>query len=204
MENTLSATPFNPSQLAGLLTPLRNSAHARIRNPALAEDAVSEALLAALEARTQFQSPEQAQAWLYGVLRHKLVDQLRRQGREVAMGHPSLDDEAAVGPWNGVGAWPGDSGALHTPEQICEGRQLADTVSQCCDALPRMQRDAFVLRELQGMDPADVCARLAVTEGHLHVLVHRARQRLRQALASPVGRRIAGASGARQARALAR
>jgi signal transduction histidine kinase len=72
--------------LAPLLERLSRYARSTVRNEAMAEDAVSETLLAALEAPPDFDSPTRTSAWLFGVLKHKLVEQqlLRQLATRVA------------------------------------------------------------------------------------------------------------------------
>ncbi len=57
-------------------------ARQRLRNDAWAEDAVSETLVAALESPAAFAGRAKVQTWLVGILKHKVVDQIRRHTRE--------------------------------------------------------------------------------------------------------------------------
>ena len=57
---------------------LMRFARAQLRNEAWAEDAVSETLLAAIEKPQTFAGGSQLKTWLIGILKHKLVDQLRQ------------------------------------------------------------------------------------------------------------------------------
>ena len=66
-------------------------ARSRLRNAVLAEDAVSETLLAALAKPQAFDNRSQLKTWLIGILKHKLVDQIRRNCRELST--TTADDE---------------------------------------------------------------------------------------------------------------
>ena len=59
-------------------------ARAQLRNDAWAEDAVSETVLAALAKPQAFAGQSQLKTWLVGILKHKLIDQIRRHSREVS------------------------------------------------------------------------------------------------------------------------
>ena len=59
-------------------------AQAQLRNEAWAEDAVSETVLAALAKPQAFAGQSQLKTWLIGILKHKLIDQIRRHSREVS------------------------------------------------------------------------------------------------------------------------
>jgi RNA polymerase sigma-70 factor (ECF subfamily) len=50
------------------------------------------------------------------------------------------------------------------------------------ETLPPAQRAVLILRGQQELDPAEVCALLNVTEGHMRALLHRARLTIRNAL----------------------
>jgi RNA polymerase sigma factor (sigma-70 family) len=191
--------PFHDvASSSALLANLMRYAKSRLRNVAQAEDAVSETLLAALESGRSISTIAQQTAWTYGVLRHKLVDQLRHQGREMPSGDLVADGGMAdAGGDHPLGAWPCTSPADAGPEWACSQRQLVERVVLGCDDLSPLHRKAFVMRELQNMDPLLICQALAVTEGHLWVLLHRARMRLRQALSdlAPGAHRLPNSRG---------
>jgi RNA polymerase sigma-70 factor (ECF subfamily) len=68
-------------------------ARTQLRNDAWAEDAVSETMLAALEKPQAFGGQSQLKTWLVGILKHKVIDQLRRHSREATV--LSSDDDNA-------------------------------------------------------------------------------------------------------------
>src|SRR6476660_2855865 len=57
----------------------------RVRDRAIAQDLVQETFLAAIKARDGFSGRSSERAWLFGILRNKLTDYYRLQGREVAL-----------------------------------------------------------------------------------------------------------------------
>ena len=69
-------------QVETLRPQLLRYARSQLRNDAWAEDAVSDTLLAALEKPQSFAGQSQLKTWLVGILKHKVIDQLRRHGRE--------------------------------------------------------------------------------------------------------------------------
>lgn len=168
--------------VAVLHAQLLRFAKSQLRNEALAEDAVSEAVLAALNAGPQFTSQSHARAWMFGVLRHKLVDQLRQQGRELPSGDLVLETDSADDAWLGAGSWCGGRPVSDDPEESCRQRQFLELLARCCERLPTIQARAFIMREVRGLEAPAICGQLDVTESHLWVLLHRARQRLRTLL----------------------
>lgn len=135
----------------------------RLRDRALAEDAVQETLLAALEGLDGFAGESTLATWLFGILKHKMVDGLRRRPREEPL--PGAIEELAC---DGPG-----------PEQRCASRGALSLVERSLGRLPPRSAQAFVLREVMGLSTEEVCRALGVTPTHCWVLVHRARARLR-------------------------
>src|SRR5690348_8926999 len=54
----------------------------RVRRSDLAEDLVQETLLAAMTAKSAFAGRSAERTWLLGIMRHKLVDSLRKSFRQ--------------------------------------------------------------------------------------------------------------------------
>jgi RNA polymerase sigma-70 factor (ECF subfamily) len=135
----------------------------RVRDPERAEDAVQEALLAALEGLDSYAGESSLSTWLFGILKHKIMDGLRRGPLE----QPLEQDLDAM-------AYPGPG-----PEQNCASRSALSLLDRSLGKLPGRSAQAFVLREVLGMETGEVCSMLGVTPTNCWVLVHRARVRLR-------------------------
>src|SRR5271167_1175372 len=97
----------------------------RLRSPDQAADVVQETFLEALRARHSYAGRSSERTWLIGILRHKIVDQIRRSGREAATGagvSPGVTDGSPFdrrGHWKvGPVAWDGD------PRQEMETREF--------------------------------------------------------------------------------
>jgi RNA polymerase sigma-70 factor (ECF subfamily) len=172
------------AQVQSLRDPLLRFARAQLRNDAWAEDAVSDTLLAALEKPQAFAGQSQLKTWLVGILKHKVIDQLRRHTREATL--LDADDEAdldellfkADGHWQNV---PQDWG---NPEQHLRQRQFFDVLEVCVGQLPPTQGRVFMMREWLELSTDDICQELAISSTNLWVLLHRARLRLRDCLQS--------------------
>lgn len=154
---------------------LQRAARLRLRHVEWAEDAVSETLLAALERPPAFDDPTRIRAWLFGVLRHKVVDQLRQHMR---------DDGAAAEQALAQAEAPAPQA---DPAQRASGAQFVAALAQALDELPPRQARAFVMSEAWGSSTAEISHELGITHGHVWVLLHRARVRLRRGLQAHVG-----------------
>jgi RNA polymerase sigma-70 factor (ECF subfamily) len=154
---------------------LRTARH-RLQNPEWAEDAVSDTLLAALEKRPDIDEPHRLRAWLFGVLRHKLVDQLRHhlgEGQWVSRADTAMADAQEVP----------DPCPRADPMRRLMDRQFLLALDDQLDQLPFLHREAFLMRDGLGIDTPRICARLDISTVHLGVVLHRARRRLRETLA---------------------
>jgi len=64
----------------------------RVRRRDVAEDLVQETFLAALQAKGKFAGQSSEQTWLVGILRHKIVDYIRRTTQARAAKQDAEDD----------------------------------------------------------------------------------------------------------------
>ncbi len=167
---------------------LYSFAFLHVRDGHRAEDLVQETLLAALKARERFQGNASLRTWLTGILKHKIMDEFRRQSREAPT--PDSPEDA----WDAAEARRAaenftDSGRWSQPltnwgdsEQNFSRDQFWSLIEQCLAALsPRMAR-LFVLRELWEMETEEVCKEMAITPTNLWTTLHRARLGMRQCL----------------------
>lgn len=171
---TLTAT--FPSLQEELMRPLLRYARSRVRNAAVAEDAVSATLLAALESGMQFDAPGSGLAWMFGVLRHKIADELRKLQRETPSDDENLGEQSP--PWGDSGG-----GGKACPEDAAVQRERVARLLEACNTLSARQREALVLKILGERETSEVCDAMGIEVGNMWVLLHRARQHLKRQLA---------------------
>lgn len=151
----------------------------RVRDPSSAEELVQETFLAALKATESFREKSSERTWLIGILKHKLVDHIRRTRREI----PSDAIDAEVDAYfNDSGAWTVPPSLAGNPVSHTEQEEIRRRLAECMRALPERLSRAFVLTQVDGVLAAEVCKILGVTATNLWVLLHRARLRLRKCL----------------------
>ncbi len=149
-------------------------ARSRLYNPAHVEDVVQETLLAAIEGIGKFSGGSSLYSWLTGILKHKIVDCVRQSARDQWQ---EMDNEGT--PLNDDGPHFSAGGG---PEQALARGQLWDAVLHCVRDLPQRTADTFVLRELVGLNTAETCNALGLSESNCAVMLHRARARIRESL----------------------
>jgi RNA polymerase sigma-70 factor (ECF subfamily) len=150
----------------------------RLRRPDDAEEAVQDALLAALEARQQFGGRSDPQTWLLGILRHKILSRLRAAARA----GPSADVDDLGGWFNARGNWRKATVRWDDPAALAERQDFWRVVHHCLSGLPAGMAAAFTLRTLDGCAAEEVCRELDISPANLWVLLHRARLRLLRCL----------------------
>jgi len=167
---------------------LYSFAFLHVRDRHRAEDLVQETLLAALKAYEGFEGKASIRTWLTGILKHKIMDEFRRQSRE----EPAPNSEE--GAWEAAeqqrldesftaqGHWSQPPADWGSPEQSVSDQQFWAIVERCLTALPSAMSRLFVLSELWEMDTKEVCKELAITPTNLWTTLHRARLGMRQCL----------------------
>lgn len=167
-------------------TALYRYALAQLRDPHRAEDAVQETLLAALGARERFSGGASVRTWLIGILKHKVMDQFRRQVREVPLDDPDdapLPDEPADhSDFAPSGHWRNKLSDWGNPEETLERGEFIDFLQRCLEALPERLANLYWLREVLEDDTETICKEMAITPNNLWTMLHRARLGLRRCL----------------------
>lgn len=173
------------SMLAELRPMLIKIARLQLRNETWAEDVVSDTLLAALEGAARFEGQSQVKTWVVGILKHKIIDQFRKSGREVSVEAEQEANDAesfddlfeADGHFRNrpLPAW-GD------PEASLNRNQFLEVVQACVDKLPPGQGRIFMMREWLEYETGEICKELGITSTNAFVMLYRARMRLRECL----------------------
>ena len=160
----------------------------RIRDPATAEDLVQETFLAALKARRNFRGRSSARTCLTAILKHKIVDHIRKKVREQASDNiESLFDTAALESddaiFNARGDWKTPPAKWSAnPTSLYEQKEFIDILYHCLGELPERQAKAFMMRELDGLKTDEICKTLNISATNSWVIIYRARMLLRQCL----------------------
>ncbi|MDF7798054.1 sigma-70 family RNA polymerase sigma factor [Pontiellaceae bacterium B1224] len=162
---------------------LYSYALSRLNNPASAEDVVQETLLAALRSGKTFSGRSSARTWLIGILKHKIVDLIRKEGRELPIDKVADQETPEEEFFDRKGRWRIKPVEWQVnPLKILEQKEFMGVLFQCMEHLPDRLHRLFVLRELEEQDSDLICKELGITPTNLWVMLHRARMRLRGCL----------------------
>ena len=155
----------------------------RVRDVALAEDMVQETFLAALRAHKTFDVESSERTWLVAILKHKIVDHFRRQGRAHFVSSSDASDNFIETLFDEKGGWKlGPSRIGTDPSTVLERKEFWAVFRRCLSKLPARWAEAFSLREMDELATREVCNMLGVSTTNLGVILHRARVRLWQCL----------------------
>ena len=104
--------------------------------------------------------------WLFTLAHHRVVDLLRRSGREVSV---DAFDAGDGEPWEPQGAssaawqhWPAPAPAASHTEELAFWRRAGEKLLGCLEQLPIPQRSAFLLHHDDGLALDEVAAALEV------------------------------------------
>jgi RNA polymerase sigma-70 factor (ECF subfamily) len=159
----------------------------------IAEDVAAEAWVGLLRGLGSFQGRSSLRTYLFRIVMNLARTRGVREARSAPFSSLARDDEdgPAVDPERFVRA--PDAGAGHwaspirpwsgSAEQIALSAEAVAKVYEAIAELPENQRRVVTLRDAEGFGADEVCDLLGLSEGNQRVLLHRARTKLRQALA---------------------
>ena len=160
-------------------------AMAKLRDEHLAEDAVQETLLAALQGHKNFSGNSAERTWLVGILKHKIVDLIRKKVREptlVNVDEPLEfgQDEVSESMFDDSGHWVTPCQDWGNPDKVLEQKRFWEILTACLKRLPPQLAMLYSLREISGMDTEEICKDLNISSTNSWVMLHRARMGLKQ------------------------
>jgi len=155
---------------------------ARLRDAHLAEDAVQETFLAAIK-NPNFAAQSSPRTWLTGILKHKIIDTMRKGQREIAVTDLTDDEDADMDEFfNASGHWAEKPIAWNMPSDALEQKQFLGILQNCMDKLPKKLAALFLMRDVHETDNEEICKELQITATNAWVMLYRARMSLRKCL----------------------
>ena len=137
-------------------------AQSRLADKDLAADAVQEAVTKAVKASANLREEDKLLPWLYTILRNTIADLTKKQAREIATDH--------------------------VPETAAAVSEESDQVCECfkplIGTLPSDYGQVIQAVDLDEEPRERVADRLGITVTNLNVKIHRAREKLREAIES--------------------
>ncbi|MEI6723237.1 MAG: sigma-70 family RNA polymerase sigma factor [Betaproteobacteria bacterium] len=154
----------------------------QLRNLAQAEDAVQETMVAAIRGADSFAGGSSVRTWLVGILKHKIIDSIRKSSREQSLDQFESATDDVDGLFKPDGHYADVPADWGNPEASLSQQRFFVVLQECMDSLPKTTAKAFAMREVMGMDTAEICDSLRITDSNCWVLLYRARMKLRECL----------------------
>jgi RNA polymerase sigma-70 factor, ECF subfamily len=158
---------------------------------ASAEEVVQETWLAVIRGLDAFEGRSALRTWVLRICANQAKRAGQRESRIRPSGMPSQDNVTTVaasrfrpageewaGYWTPEGQ-PTDWG----PEAQALTGEVRGVLAEALQQLPERQAQVVALRDVHGLDSAEVAELVGTTEGNVRVLLHRGRAALREQLA---------------------
>jgi len=154
----------------------------RVKNADSAEEIVQNTFIAAIQSQDKFAGRSTEKSWLFGILKHKIMDHFRSQKRLQNFNLPE-ESESNSEEYDDSGHWkifPKDWGL--DPEKAAENTELAQKLEECMNGLSDKFRRIFIMKELDGIDSEEICNEFDIKPTNLWVILHRTRSQLKVCL----------------------
>jgi len=145
------------------------------RDPALAEDAVQEALLNAYRHLGDFDGRAAFRTWLHRIGVNAALEQLRRQGKFEYVENGN-DEEAQEDFLERC------AGEAPSPRQHAQAQEIRRHIDDELERMSALERTAFVLRHVEGHSLDDISQALSLNISACKQAIFRAVRKLRGAL----------------------
>lgn len=140
-----------------------------------AEDALVESLVVAWQASDRLEHPEAFRSWV-GTIAGRVCMHLRRNNRlREVLGDEGLEEIVA---------------GADEPQKEVEMGQLKGCIAEAVSVLEPDYREVYVRREIEGQSTQEVADNLGLSEAAVKSRLHRARERVREALDASVCGRV--------------
>jgi len=165
---------------------------------AAAEEAVQETWIAVIGGLEAFEGRASLKTWIFRILTNVAMRSGARERRSVPFsslaaaedtGEPAVDPERFLPADHALyaGHWLAMPMRWPTPEEGLLAGETRAVIAAAIAGLPVAQRTVIALRDVEGWGSEEVCEALEISAGNQRILLHRARNRVRDALESFYG-----------------
>ena len=153
---------------------------------AVAEEVVQDTWIGVLRGIGRFEHRSTFRTWLFRIVINRSVSAAARERRSVPV--DDMEPVVSVSRFDALGNWavPPEPWADQVEDRMMAAK-IAARILAAIGELPPRQREVVTLRDVQGMNSAEVCSALDISEANQRVLLHRGRSWLRQVIESEFG-----------------
>lgn len=148
----------------------------RVKDLHVIEDLLQETYLAAYKSQSTFRGDANVRTWLIAILRLKIIDHYRAVARDARKDRAAQENAENAFRSEALSAWKCD------PIRTFENEEFWSAFHRCVAKLPATLARAFLMREVDGCAPADICELLEISHSNLAVRIYRARTSMRDCL----------------------
>lgn len=124
----------------------------------------------------KFEGRSQIKVFVAGILLNKVREHRRFQKKAV---YEEDSEKIFQQAFSQDGWWNHE---VEDPYRAMESKESLQSIQDCMEGLSESQREAFLLREVDGQSTEEICKILGVNVSHLGVLLFRAKDKLRKCL----------------------
>jgi RNA polymerase sigma-70 factor, ECF subfamily len=149
-----------------------------LNSDADAEEAAQEAVLKAFMHMKDFRGESKFSTWLIQITINEARMKLRKEHRHLyqSLDEPTVDEQGDY--------WPKDfADWREIPIEALQLKELREALSKALASLEPKYRQVLVLRDIQHFSVAETAEALGISEENVRTRLHRARLRMRDALA---------------------
>lgn len=161
---------------------LLNRAYYLLSNKEDAEDVVQEVFLVAYSQRKSFEGVKSVEAWLLGILYHKVADIYKERYRRPVVTVSFEHDFDQYGEWRRTDVAQVWEEHPESFEALLDNSDFRQSFYGCLEKLPPKWKIAVKLCYLQGKKAGEVCKELAISSTAYWKLLQRSRLRLRECI----------------------
>lgn len=152
-----------------------NHTYMLLRNREDALDMAQEAFVKAFVGMSGFSGQSSFKTWLYRIATNVCIDEIRRRKRRAQTQSLTVHEDE-----NAEQLDIADESI--NPEKIAQQNELKNVIMEAIGELEEDYRAVISLRELEGMDYAEISKTLGISLGTVKSRISRARQKLREKL----------------------
>jgi RNA polymerase sigma-70 factor (ECF subfamily) len=156
-------------------------AMSRLHDPEAAADCVQDTFMVGIQTVHRFDGSCDIKFWLRGILRNKVVDQIRKSIKEQKVDIDPEDEHALESAYYNTSHSPTAPNLpwQFNPRKQYDNNEFWEVFGECIQHVKATAREAFLLKFLEGQTTEEVCKTMNISPNHLSVLVHRARLELK-------------------------
>jgi len=161
-------------------------ARSMVPSSAVAEEVVQDTWMGVVRGLERFEGRSSFKTWLFRILANRARTAGWHEQRQMRADRGGAVDPSRFGA-GGQWAVPVEPWVQDSDDRM-DAAKWAPVLRAALDELPQRQRQVVLLRDLEGLSGSEVCAVLDISAGNQRILLHRARNHLRERVDAAVGR----------------